>query len=228
LSAAEPGAPPAVQAAASESGGRPHTHAHAHDNEHAAALTRRVDALIGALERAGLTSYAEIDATLARFLTGAGPGNGARLVARAWVDPAFKALLLADANAAVAALGLDLSHWAPVKLRAVENTARVHNVVVCTLCSCYPIALLGPSPGWYKSEAYRSRIVREPRAVLREFGCAVPDDMRINVWDSTAELRYIVVPVRPAAGATLCEDELAALVTRDALIGVSYVTAGAG
>jgi nitrile hydratase len=130
-----------------------------------------VNALVAGLERRGLTSETEIAATLERFLAGAGPNNGARLVARAWMDAGFKSLLLADANAAITQSGLDLSHWAPVKIRAVENTADVHNIVVCTLCSCYPIGLLGPSPGWYKSEAYRSRVVREPRAVLREFGC---------------------------------------------------------
>lgn len=194
---------------------------HDHDHGDAAALTRRVNALVATLELAGLTSEAELGATLERFLAGAGPNNGARLVARAWTDPAFKGRLIADAGAAIAEIELDLSHWAPVTLRAVENTSRVHNVVVCTLCSCYPIALLGPSPTWYKSEAYRSRVVREPRAVLREFGCAIPDDVQISVWDSTAELRYLVIPRRPTGTAELSEDELAGLVTRDGLIGVA-------
>jgi nitrile hydratase len=200
-----------------------HEHDHAHEREEArsAALTRRVNALVAGLEGRGLTSEAEISATLERFLAGAGPANGARLVARAWTDTAFKSLLIADANAAIAGLGLDLTHWAPVRMRAVENTADVHNVIVCTLCSCYPIALLGPSPTWYKSEAYRSRVVREPRAVLREFGCSLPDAVQIRVWDSTAELRYLVVPRRPPGSEGLTESQLAELVTRDTLIGVA-------
>jgi nitrile hydratase len=154
-------------------------------------------------------------------LATAGPSNGARLVVRAWRDPTFKALLLRDASAAVATLGIDMTHWAPVTLRAVENTPDTHNVIVCTLCSCYPIALLGPSPTWYKSEAYRSRVVREPRAVLREFGVTLGDTVTINVWDSTAELRYIVVPQRPADTDGFDETRLAACISRDALIGVA-------
>jgi nitrile hydratase len=198
-------------------------HEHAHDAASAAqaAVTRRVNALVARLEHAGITSEREIGATIEAFLAASGPSNGARLVARAWTDAAFKTLLLSDANAAIAAAGLDLTHWAPVRMRAVENTASVHNVIVCTLCSCYPIALLGPSPGWYKSEAYRSRVVREPRAVLRDFGCIVPAAVQIRVWDSTAELRYIVIPRRPAGSAGRSESELAELVTRDMLIGVS-------
>ena len=201
--------------------GAEHAHPHPHENRSAAALTGRVDALIARLERAGLLSEAEIGATIERFLAASGPGNGARLVARAWTDPAFKSRLLTDANAAITELGLDLSHWAAVRMRAVENTAGVRNVIVCTLCSCYPIALLGPSPAWYKSEAYRSRVVREPRAVLAEFGCRVPDDVQIRVWDSTAELRYVVIPQRPPGTGECSEAELAALVSRDMLIGVA-------
>ena len=200
-----------------------HGHAHPHDAATAAAATntRRVDALVARLERAGLVSESALSATLEGFLAASGPSNGARLIARAWTDPAFKALLLADADAAIAAAGIDLTHWAAVRMRAVENTAAVHNVIVCTLCSCYPIALLGPSPHWYKSEAYRSRVVREPRAVLREFGCVVPADVQIRVWDSTAELRYVVIPQRPAGTDELSESQLAELVTRDMLIGVA-------
>jgi nitrile hydratase len=200
-----------------------HGHAHPHDAATAAAAanTRRVDALVARLERAGLVSERALSATLEGFLAASGPSNGARLVARAWTDPAFKALLLADADAAIAAAGIDLTHWAAVRMRAVENTAAVHNVIVCTLCSCYPIALLGPSPHWYKSEAYRSRVVREPRAVLREFGCVVPDDVQIRVWDSTAELRYVVIPCRPAGTDKYGAADLAELVTRDMLIGVA-------
>jgi nitrile hydratase len=187
-------------------------------------MAQRVGALVAELERRGITSDAELDGIIERFIAGAGPLNGAKLVARAWRDPAFKALLLADAPAAIDAAGFDMSHWARVKLVAVENTSRVHNVIVCTLCSCYPIALLGPSPTWYKSEAYRSRVVREPRAVLAEFGLTVSDDVEIRVWDSTAELRYIVVPERPAGTEGLDEAQLAALVSRDALIGVARAT----
>ena len=124
------------------------------------------------------------------FLINAQPANGARIVARAWLDGEFRTRLLADGNAAVAELGIDLAHWAPVKLRVVANEPLQHNLIVCTLCSCYPLALLGPSPSWYKSEAYRSRAVRDPRGVLAEFGTQLPDDVEITVWDSTAEVRY--------------------------------------
>lgn len=184
-------------------------------------MAHRVAALVERLESAGITSDAELGGIVERFLAGAGPANGAKLVARAWVDPAFRALLLEDAGAALERFGMDMSHWAPVRLQAVENTARVHNVIVCTLCSCYPLALLGPSPAWYKSEAYRSRVVREPRAVLAEFGVDLDDDVEVRVWDSTAELRYIVVPKRPAGTEDWTEERLAATVTRDTLIGVA-------
>jgi nitrile hydratase len=206
-----------------------HGHAHPHDATAAAsaALTRRVTALVARLERAGITSESELSTTIDGFLAASGPSNGARLVARAWTDAAFKALLLTDANAAISAAGLDLTHWAPVRMRAVENTAHVHNIIVCTLCSCYPIALLGPSPGWYKSEAYRSRVVREPRAVLREFGCIVGDEVTIKVWDSTAELRYFVIPRRPDGTDAFAQDRLAACVSRDALIGVAAASTAA-
>jgi nitrile hydratase len=203
-----------------------HGHPHPADeaNSVSARNARRVNTLVSRLERTGITSDAEITTGIERFLAAAGPGNGARLVVRAWVDPTFKALLLRDASAAVAALGIDMTHWAPVALRAVENTPSTHNVIVCTLCSCYPIALLGPSPTWYKSEAYRSRVVREPRAVLREFGVVLGDDVTIKVWDSTAELRYIVVPQRPAETDTFDETRLAACISRDALIGVALAS----
>ncbi|GAC1428081.1 MAG: nitrile hydratase subunit alpha [Candidatus Velthaea sp.] len=198
--------------------------AHNHDHDHespGAQATQRVNALIATLERRGVTSEAEIGTLLERFVAGAGPSNGARIVARAWRDPGFKTRLLADANAAIVELGLDLSHWSPVLVRVVENTPRVHNVIVCTLCSCYPLALLGPSPTWYKSEAYRSRVVREPRAVLREFGLELPGDVAISVWDSTADLRYLVLPQQPAGTEHMDAAQLAALVPRDALIGVA-------
>jgi nitrile hydratase len=148
------------------------------------------------------------------------PARGAQVVARAWVDPAFKRELLADANAACASLGLDLG-ISELKLVAVENTPDVHNVVVCTLCSCYPRALLGLPPAWYKSFAYRSRVVNEPRAVLKEFGTQFPDNVAVRVHDSTADLRYLVVPMRPDDTEGMSEAELAALVTRDSMIGVA-------
>ncbi len=196
---------------------------HDHDHESSAALSNRVKTLVAQLEQRDLLTEAKLDATVETFLLKATPANGGRVVARAWVDAAFKQRLLDDASAAVAEIGIDMSHWAPVKLRAVENTDREHNVIVCTLCSCYPIALLGPSPAWYKSAEYRSRTVREPRAVLAEFGVALPPDVRINVWDSTSELRYIVVPRRPQASEGLSEAELAALVTRDGLVGTALL-----
>jgi nitrile hydratase len=148
------------------------------------------------------------------------PARGAQVVARAWVDPEFKARLLADANAACASLGLDLGA-SELKLVAVENTPEVHNVIVCTLCSCYPRALLGLPPAWYKSFAYRSRVVNEPRAVLAEFGTVLPDDVAVRVHDSTADLRYLVVPMRPANSDGMSEQQLAGLVTRDSMIGVA-------
>ena len=199
----------------------PTEHAHEHDS---APVAQRVAALIARLESAGITSDGELGSVVERFLAGAGPANGARLVARAWTDPDFKALLLADAPAAIEALALDMSHWAPVKLIAVENTPTVHNVIVCTLCSCYPLALLGPSPSWYKSEAYRSRVVREPRAVLAEFGLVLEDAVELRVHDSNADMRYLVLPERPAGTEAMREPELAALITRDCLVGVAKVS----
>jgi len=143
--------------------------------------------------------------------------RGAKLVARAWVDPAFKARLLADARAACTELGLEIG---PLQLIVVANTPQVHNVIVCTLCSCYPRMLLGVPPQWYKSREYRSRVVREPRAVLAEFGTTLPADLDIRVHDSTADMRYMVLPLRPRGTEHLTEDALAALVTRDSLVGV--------
>lgn len=143
---------------------------------------------------------------------------GAVVVARAWVDPAFAEHLYADATGACASLGYGGGHGE--KLIALEQTADVHNVIVCTLCSCYPTALLGPPPEWYKSDEYRARVVREPRAVLAEFGTVLPDDVTIRVWDSTAEIRYVTIPRRPPGTDNLSEDELRDLVTRDALVGV--------
>jgi nitrile hydratase len=140
------------------------------------------------------------------------------MVARAWTDPRYRELLLSDGNAAAAEMGFsDLTY----ALRVVPNTGTTHNVIVCTLCSCYPVSLLGPSPGWYKSFAYRSRTVREPRAVLAEFGLNLPEDTQITVWDSTSEARYMVLPARPDGTGELAEDDLAALVTRNGLIGTA-------
>jgi nitrile hydratase len=153
------------------------------------------------------------------------PADGARLVARAWVDPEFKARLLADARTAALELGLDPGP-APV-VEAVENTETVHNMVVCTLCSCYPRALLGPPPAWYKSLPYRSRAVSDPRGVLREFGVELGDDVAVHVHDSTADIRYLVVPRRPDGTESMTEEELASLVTRDSMIGVAYPLAPA-
>ena len=147
------------------------------------------------------------------------PADGAKVVARAWVDPEFKARLLADAKAAVNELGYTLAHDA--ELAVVENTENLHNIVVCTLCSCYPTSLLGPPPDWYKSSAYRSRAVREPRAVMSEFGLTPGDEVEVRVLDSTADLRYLVLPARPAGTEGMSGQELAQLVTRDSMIGVT-------
>jgi nitrile hydratase len=186
-----------------------------HDDLPTAARARRLEERLIA---AGLTSDDEIDEYLTRLYTKASPVNGARMVARAWIDPQYRDLLLADGTAGAAELGFDRLGY---QLRVVVNTETTHNVIVCTLCSCYPVSLLGPSPGWYKSFAYRSRTVREPRAVLAEFGLTLPDDVEISVWDSTSEARYMVLPTRPAGSDGLAADELAALVTRNGLIGTA-------
>jgi nitrile hydratase len=185
-------------------------------------VAARVRRLEERLIDAGLVSDAELDEILARYLAGASPLNGARIVAHAWTDAGFRARLLADANAAIGELALSLrGGLQEQRLKVVANTADRHNVIVCTLCSCYPLALLGPSPSWYKSEAYRSRVVREPRAVLREFGLELPEDVEITVWDSSAETRYLVLPRRPAGTEALAESELVGLVTREGLIGTA-------
>jgi nitrile hydratase len=192
-----------------------------HGSSVISARVRHVEAL---LERRGLLDDGEIDRRIDEFLAGGSPANGARIAARAWVDPGFAERLLADANAAIRELGLSMAGGLQEqRLKVVANTAEEHNVVVCTLCSCYPIALLGPSPGWYKSEAYRSRVVRDPRGVLAEFGLELPAATRISVWDASAESRYMVVPRRPEGTDGLSEEELAALVTRKGLIGTAAV-----
>ena len=183
----------------------------------------RVRRLEERLISAGLTDDDALDAIIARVVSGS-PANGARVVARAWVDAGFAERLLADANAALPEVGLSMAGGIQEqRLKVVANSAAEHHVLVCTLCSCYPISLLGPSPSWYKSEAYRSRVVRDPRGVLAEFGLALPDDVRISVWDASAESRYMVLPRRPAGTEGLSESDLAALVTRNGLIGTAAV-----
>ncbi|MGA7986193.1 MAG: nitrile hydratase subunit alpha [Burkholderiales bacterium] len=165
----------------------------------------------------GVVSDAEVDA-VAADMKARGPERGAKVVARAWTDPSYKQRLLADGSAACEELGLDIP---ALRLVVVENTPEVHNVIVCTLCSCYPRMLLGLPPDWYKSRAYRSRVVREPRAVLAEFGTRIPDEVAIRVHDSTADMRYLVLPLRPAGTEGWSEQRLAGIVTRDSMIGVA-------
>jgi nitrile hydratase len=198
-------------------------HDHGHHHADSAVMSGRVNKLIAALERRGLLTEASVDAYVERYLSQAQPVNGFRVVARAWVDPGFKERLLADATTAVGELGFDITRGSPIKLRAVANMPERHNMIVCTLCSCYPMSLLGVPPKWYKSEAYRSRAVRNPREVLAEFGVQLPPDTEIRVWDSTSEVRYMVVPQRPAGTEGKSEAELAQLVTRNALIGTALL-----
>jgi nitrile hydratase subunit alpha len=194
-----------------------------YDAEQEPYVALRTKALESLLIEKGLLSAEAVDALISKFEQDIGPLNGARVVARAWTDPAFKARLLADGAAAVAEFGIVSN--AP--LVVVENTPSDHNMVVCTLCSCYPWGVLGLPPTWYKSFAYRSRAVSEPRAVLAEFGLTLEQSVNIHVWDSSADQRYMVLPARPAGTEHLSEDELAALVTRDAMIGVAHVQAPA-
>ncbi|MGH3368590.1 MAG: nitrile hydratase subunit alpha [Nocardioidaceae bacterium] len=192
-----------------------------HTGNPVAARVRRLEERLIA---AGHVTDDELDAILTGVLNGASPLNGARIAARASTDAGFRERLLADANAALPEVGLSMAGGLQEqRLKVVANAPDRHNVLVCTLCSCYPVALLGPSPSWYKSEAYRSRIVREPRAVLAEFGVDLPPDREITVWDSSAESRYLVLPQRPADTDELTEDQLAALVTREGLIGTALV-----
>jgi len=188
-----------------------------HDEQSAAVRARRLEERLIA---AGLATDEEIDEFLTGLYTTASPVNGAQMAARAWTDPSFHDLLLSDGNAGAAEFGFGSLSY---RLRVVANAENAHNVIVCTLCSCYPVSLLGPSPGWYKSFAYRSRTVREPRQVLAEFGLHLPDSVQISVWDSTSEARYMVLPVRPAGTEGLTADELTALVTRNGLIGTALV-----
>ncbi|WP_299615330.1 nitrile hydratase subunit alpha [Pelagibius sp.] len=198
-----------------------HSHPHPHQPDleetpltHYQAMTEAVGQLL--IEK-GIITGEELRATL-ESIDSKSPAGGARVVARAWVDPDFKARLLVDVNKAAEELGIDAGI---IPIRAVENTAGVHNVIVCTLCSCYPRNLIGLPPDWYKARSYRSRAVREPRAVLAEFGTAIPDDVELRVHDSTADLRYMVLPARPAGSEGLDEAALAELVTRDCMIGVT-------
>jgi nitrile hydratase len=204
-----------------------HHHHHEHDHPHPrradledAPLTHHMaltDAILDLLVAKGVVTPDEVRRAL-ELVDAATPAAGARMIARAWVDPAYKERLLADANAAAAELGID---GGIIPVRAVESTPAVHNLIVCTLCSCYPRFLLGAAPDWYKARAYRSRAVREPRAVLREFGLDLADSVRVEVHDSTAELRYMVLPARPAGTEGWDEERLAGLVTRDCMIGVA-------
>jgi nitrile hydratase len=183
----------------------------------------RVKALESLLTEKGLVDPAALDELIDTYETKVGPRNGARVVAKAWVDAEFKGRLLADATATLADLGYIGRQGEDILV--LENTPKVHNLVVCTLCSCYPWPVLGLPPVWYKSAPYRSRAVLDPRGVLREVGVELPDDVEVRVWDSTAELRYLVLPERPPDTEGLSEEELAALVTRDAMIGVAQVQA---
>ena len=183
----------------------------------------RAEALEKLLTEQGLVSGEAIDGIIRLYEEDVGPMNGAKVVARAWVDEAYRERLLADGTAAIAEL--ELGGPQGERLVVVENTPDVHNVVVCTLCSCYPWPVLGLPPAWYKDPAYRSRVVREPRAVLREFGLELPDQVEVRVWDSSAEIRYLVLPERPGGTEGESEEALAARVTRDAMIGVARLTA---
>ena len=212
----------------------PHAHDHVHEHGHAPHPPARPDT------DDTLTYYKTMEIAVRELLIEKGvinpedvrraieamdarsPAQGARIVARAWTDPAYKARLLADPNAAIKELGIEPGVY---KLVVLENTARLHNLVVCTLCSCYPRGVLGLPPDWYKSRAYRSRAVHEPRAVLREFGTEIPDHVEVRVHDSTADMRYLVLPERPAGTERLSEAKLAELVTRDSMIGVARARA---
>jgi nitrile hydratase len=186
----------------------------------------RVKALESLLVEKGMVDPATLDAIVETYETKVGPRNGARVVARAWVDPAFKKRLLTDGTAAIAELGYGGSQGEHMVV--LENGSKVHNLIVCTLCSCYPWPVLGLPPTWYKSAPYRSRAVIDPRGVLREFGLQLPEYVEVRVWDSTADVRYLVLPERPEGTESLTEDQLAALVTRDAMVGVAKVTVAAG
>ncbi len=205
-----------------------HAH-HTHDGVKPGAevgyYARRIRAIEALLIEKGVLTKDDVRRQI-EYMEARSPANGARLVARAWVDPDFKSRLLSETKAAARELGIDAS--GPVEFVVVENTSEVHNLIVCTLCSCYPRAILGRPPDWYKSFNYRSRAVREPRAVMREFGFEPPDEVEVVVHDSTADVRYMVLPMRPPGTEDMDEEELAGLVTRDSLIGVSVPRHAAG
>jgi nitrile hydratase len=209
-----------------------HEHGHDHDDEHSELdpMDVRVRALETLLTEKGYVDPAALDELIDTYQTRIGPRNGARVVARAWVDPEFREWLRRDATAAIASL--DYTGRQGEHIVAVEQTDDTHNMVVCTLCSCYPWPVLGLPPTWYKSAPYRSRVVRDPRGVLTEFGVTLPDDVDIRVWDSTAEIRYLVIPQRPPGTDGWSEEQLAGLVTRDSMIGVGLpvdpTSAGSG
>ncbi len=200
-----------------------HEHVHGHDHAPTSPAALRAEALEALLIEKGLLTADVVDKVIALYGERTGPMNGARVVARAWSSPAFRDELIADGTAAVAPFGFEGGEMQ--KLVVVENTSAVHNVVVCTLCSCYPWALLGLPPAWYKDPAYRSRIVREPRRVLAEFGLVLDPTREVRVWDSSAEVRYLVLPMRPPGTEALDEEALTRLVQRDAMIGVAEVLA---
>ena len=204
-------------------GGRQHDAAHAGEHLHAqggselSEMDLRVRALESLLVEKGYVDPKALDLLIETYETKVGPHNGARVIAKAWADPPYRRWLLQDASAAIASLGY-IGRQGECMV-ALENTARVHNVVVCTLCSCYPWPVLGLPPVWYKSAPYRSRAVIDPRGVLREFGVTLPDEVELRVWDSTAEIRYLVLPIRPIGTDGWSEEQLATLVTRDSMIG---------
>src|SRR5215469_9238469 len=199
---------------------------HAADHDHSdvpSDIALRVKSLESLLVEKRIVDPAALDSLVDAFENKVGPRNGAKVVARAWVDPAYKQRLLANGKAAINEFGF--TGWQGADIVVVENTPKIHNLIVCTLCSCYPWPLLGLPPTWYKSTAYRSRAVIDPRGVLRELGTVLGDDIEVRVWDSTAEERYFVLPERPASTASMSEEALAGLVTRDSMIGVRKITA---
>jgi nitrile hydratase len=205
-----------------------HDHDHGHDHgpdhdNHLSDTVLRVKALETLLVEKGLVDPAALDAMVDAYETRIGPRNGARVVAKAWTDPAYKARLMTDATSAIAELGYSGAQGEHMVV--VENTPTVHNLVVCTLCSCYPWPVLGLPPVWYKSSAYRSRAVIDPRGVLKDFGLTIAEDVAVRVWDSTAEIRYLVLPERPSGTEGLSAEALEALVTRDTMIGTAKVAA---
>ena len=206
--------------------GSAHDHDHSHEHSELGEMDLRVRALETLLADKGYIEPAALDALIDTYQTRVGPRNGARVVARAWVDPGFRDWLLRDATAAIASLGY--SGRQGEYMVALENTAAEHHLVVCTLCSCYPWPVLGLPPVWYKSAPYRSRAVADPRGVLADFGVALPDGKPIRVWDSTAEVRYLVIPQRPPGTEGLDEAQLAELVTRDSMIGTGLAVSPGG